>query len=129
MITQETRRSLGEVALEGIGKDRAIGRVFWLVALRREIPPRHRHIRAEILQRLFKFIEIDAMPWQEPLPAMLAMVLMDEGQVVVGTLVADPLVQLVEFAEGMAQPLLLRFAQHIDVHALPQFALGIAPGC
>jgi hypothetical protein len=62
------------------------------------------------------------VPGQEALPAVLAVVLVNQREVVVVAAVLGPLVQLVKLAEGRAQALDLRLLHAVHVHALLQFA-------
>lgn len=68
----------------------------------REIPIGHGHIGADRLQGLLELIQIDAVPRQEAFPTVLAMVLVDQREVIVIARVFRPFVQLVEAAEGKA---------------------------
>ena len=57
----------------------------------------------KVLQGLLELVEVDAVPGEEALPAVLAVVLVDQGEVVVAARVLRPLVEPVELAEGEAQ--------------------------
>ena len=87
------------------------------------VPVRHGYVRTAVLQRLFEFIKIDTVPGQEALPSVLAMVLVDQRQVVVVARILRPLVQFIKFPKGKAQLLPLRVIQASNVHALPQLAV------
>jgi len=65
------------------------------------------------------------MPGQEPLPAMLAVVLMDQRLVVEIAPVLGTLVEVVDGAERLAQPLQLGLAEAVEVLALAQLTFAI----
>src|SRR5215510_12602663 len=89
----------------------------------REVPVRYRDARTNILKRLLHLVEIDAMPRQETLPTMLAMVLMNQRHVVITAAIFWPLVEAVEFAESPAELLDFRFGHEVHIHALLELVI------
>ena len=109
-------------ALNAIGMMPAVVRLRRSILGHRPVPVRHGHVGAVILQRLLEFVEIDAVPRQEALPAVLAVVLVDQRQIVVAAAVFRPFVELVQLAHRKAQLLQLRLVHAVEIHALLQFA-------
>ncbi len=109
--------------LVGLGDDPALLRLVGPVLRHGPVPVRHDRARRHVLQHLLELIEVDAVPRQEALPPVLAVVLVDQRHVVVAAAVLRPLVQPVELAEGGAEFLDLRFRQTIEVHALLEGAV------
>src|SRR5208337_5059420 len=89
-----------EIGLEAFGQDASgFRRAAVPVLGYRPVPVGKRKVRKEILQVLLEFVEIRAMPGQEPLPAMLAVVLVNKGLVVVAAAVRRELVDIVDLTE------------------------------
>ncbi len=59
---------------------------------------------------------------------MLAMVLVDQREVIIVARILRPFVQLIETPEGKAQPLDLPVAHAVEVHALHGFAAFVMIG-
>jgi hypothetical protein len=74
---------------------------------------------------LLELVEIGAVPREKPLPAVLAMVLMDQRLVVVAVPIVGVIVEVVDPAEGVAQPVDFGLAEAIEVGALARLALAI----
>ena len=119
---QRLGRLLGEIGLHRIRDDAALVRLLRPVLRHREVPVRQHQPGLEVLQVLLELVEIGAVPGQEALPAVLAMVLVDQRLVVVAAPVLRPVVEIVELAEAAAQALELRLAHAVDVHAPPGLA-------
>ena len=119
---QPLRLLLRQEGLQCRRNDPAGLRLLRPVLRHRPVPVGQGQIGFEILQILLELVEIGAMPGQEALPAVLAMVLVDQRLVVVAAPVLGPGVQIVEMPEGPAQPLDLRLAQAIEVGPLARLA-------
>ncbi len=111
--------------LERPRNDPAFVRVVRLVLRHRPVPVRDRDVLLEVLQVLLELVEVGAVPGEEALPAVLAVVLVDQRLVVVVAPVLLALVEIVDLAERVAQPVDLGLAQAIEILALARLALAV----
>ena len=111
--------------LERLGNNPALLGLMWPVLRHGPVPVGDHDVFDEVLQVLLELIEIGAMPRQEPLPAVLAMVLVDQRLVVVAAAVIFIFVEIVDLAERVAQRVELGLGEAVEIGALPRFAIAI----
>ena len=116
--------------LESLRNNPAAGRIPWPVLRHGPIPIRHHDVAVEVLKVLFELVEIRAVPGQEPLPPVLAVILVDQRLVIVVAAILDLIVEIVNRAESPPQIGEFGLAQTIEILPLARFSVtvGILPG-